>query len=79
MTRRSCGPFPWFLAISYLVHVIIFFPASWLQATLGQYQSAAAARVVRGFLQAHPQYNPPLRGKILQAADDLFRAEKLVK
>jgi len=55
----------------------IFFPAGWLQATLGSYQSAAAARTVRAFLAAHPDYNPQLRNKLLQAADDLFRAEKL--
>jgi aminopeptidase N len=55
----------------------IFFPAGWLQATLGSYQSAAAARTVREFLVAHPDYNPQLRNKLLQAADDLFRAEKL--
>jgi aminopeptidase N len=57
----------------------IFFPASWLQATLGPYQSPAAAKVVRDFLATHKTYNPQLRGKILQAADDLFRAEKLVR
>lgn len=55
----------------------IFFPAGWLQATLGSYQSATAARTVRAFLAAHPDYNPQLRNKLLQAADDLFRAEKL--
>jgi aminopeptidase N len=57
----------------------IFFPAAWLQATLGPYQSPAAAKVVRDFLATHKTYNPQLRGKILQAADDLFRAEKLVR
>ena len=57
----------------------IFFPYSWLQATLGSYQSATAAATVRAFLAAHPAYNPPLRAKLLQAADDLFRAEKLVR
>jgi len=57
----------------------IFFPAGWLQATLGSYQSAAAARTVRDFLAAHPTYNPQLRSKLLQAADDLFRAEKLTR
>lgn len=57
----------------------IFFPAGWLQATLGSYQSAAAARTVREFLAAHPGYNPQLRNKLLQAADDLFRAEKLAQ
>lgn len=56
----------------------IFFPASWLQATFGNYQTPTAARTVRSFLNAHPQYNPQLRAKILQASDDLFRAEKLL-
>jgi aminopeptidase N len=56
----------------------IFFPYSWLQATLGSYQTTAAAGTVHAFLQAHPTYNPQLRAKLLQAADDLFRAEKLV-
>jgi len=57
----------------------IFFPYSWLQATFGSYQTPTAARTVRTFLQAHPSYNPKLRAKILQASDDLFRAEKLVQ
>jgi aminopeptidase N len=57
----------------------IFFPYSWLQATLGTYQTPTAAATVRTFLQAHPNYNPKLRAKLLQAADDLFRAEKLVQ
>jgi len=57
----------------------IFFPGAWLQSTLGYYQSPAAARVVREFLAAHPTpgYNPQLRAKLLQASDDLLRAEKL--
>jgi aminopeptidase N len=57
----------------------IFFPASWLQSTLGSYRSATAARTVESFLGAHPAtgYNPQLRLKLLQAADDLFRAQKL--
>ena len=57
----------------------IFFPYSWLQATLGSYQSATAAATVRVFLAAHPDYNPPLRAKLLQASDDLIRAEKLAR
>ena len=57
----------------------IFFPGAWLQATLGQYQSPTAAQAVRAFLAANPRYTPQLRGKILQAADDLFRAEKLIR
>jgi aminopeptidase N len=57
----------------------VFFPQSWLQASLGWYHTATAAAVVRNFLRQHPDYNPKLRAKILQAADNLFRAEKLVK
>ncbi|RFP65008.1 aminopeptidase [Hymenobacter lapidiphilus] len=57
----------------------IFFPYYWLQATLSNYQTPTAARTVRDFLTAHPSYNPQLRAKLLQAADDVFRAEKLVK
>jgi aminopeptidase N len=56
----------------------IFFPQSWLGATLGSYQNLVAARIVRTFLQQHPHYNPKLRDKLLQAADNIFRAEKLV-
>jgi aminopeptidase N len=56
----------------------VFFPQSWLQASLGPYQAATAAEVVRKFLREHPDYNPKLRAKILQAADNLFRAEKLI-
>ncbi|RTQ51748.1 aminopeptidase [Hymenobacter gummosus] len=57
----------------------IFFPYDWLRATLGYYQTPTAARTVRDFLAAHPQYNPRLRAKLQQAADDLLRAEKLVR
>ncbi|WP_121357363.1 M1 family metallopeptidase [Flavisolibacter nicotianae] len=57
----------------------IFFPAGWLGATFGAYQSSEAAAIVRDFLKAHPAYNPKLRAKILQAADPLFRAERLLK
>ena len=55
----------------------VFFPQSWLQASLGWYRTRTAAAVVRDFLRRHPDYNPKLKAKILQAADNLFRAEKL--
>lgn len=55
----------------------IFFPARWLGSSLGNYNSATAAATVRDFLAARPDYNRQLRLKILQAADDLFRAERL--
>ncbi len=55
----------------------IFFPARWLGASLSNYNSATAAATVREFLAQRPEYNYQLRLKILQAADDLFRAEQL--
>ncbi|MCG8415987.1 MAG: hypothetical protein MI746_17365, partial [Pseudomonadales bacterium] len=55
----------------------IFFPARWLGASLANYNSATAAATVRDFLAERPDYNRQLRLKILQAADDLFRAERL--
>lgn len=56
----------------------VFFPQSWAAANLGNYQSASAAETVRKFLAAHPNYNPQLKGKILQAADNVFRAQRLL-
>jgi len=56
----------------------IFFPQSWLQAILSNYQRADAAQTINSFLQARPDYNPKLKAKILQAADPVFRAQKLV-
>lgn len=56
----------------------IFFPQSWLQGTLGSYQSREAAQIVREFLRKHPDYNPKLSAKILQSADNLFRAQSII-
>ncbi len=56
----------------------IFFPSAWLNATLGSYQSPQAERIVRDFLEQHPHYNPRLKAKLLQAADNLFRAERIL-
>ncbi|WP_439883236.1 M1 family metallopeptidase [Pontibacter sp. MBLB2868] len=57
----------------------IFFPANWLNSTFGAYQTPAAATVVRSFLQQNPDYNQKLKAKILQASDNLFRAEQLLQ
>lgn len=51
----------------------IFFPLRWLSATLDGHRSRAAADTVRAYLAANPDLPPRLRGKVLQAADDLFR------
>ena len=56
----------------------IFFPESWLRATLGSYQTPATGQLVRQFLADRPTYNPRLRAKLLQAADGPFRAAKLL-
>lgn len=55
----------------------IFFPLRWLNATLDGHSSPSAAATVREFLREHPDYPPRLRGKLLQAADGLFRAAAL--
>ena len=57
----------------------IFFPAGWLDATLGGHNSPAAAAVVRRFLDGLDAYPPRLRAKILQSADLLFRAARIVE
>ncbi|HWK06030.1 MAG TPA: M1 family aminopeptidase [Puia sp.] len=54
----------------------VFFPQSWLQTSFTWYRTRTAAAIVRGFLQQHPDYNPKLKAKILQAADNLFRASR---
>lgn len=51
----------------------VFFPQSWLQASFAWHRSEFAAATVRNFLKDHPDYNPKLRAKILQAADNLLR------
>jgi aminopeptidase N len=57
----------------------IFFPDRWLDAALAGHNSTAAAREVRAFLDARPDYPPRLRAKVLQAADGLFRAARIVE
>ncbi|MEJ2084323.1 MAG: M1 family aminopeptidase [Acidobacteriota bacterium] len=52
----------------------IFFPLAWLHATLGGHSSPSAASIVRQYLESRPGLPPRLEGKLLQAADPLFRA-----
>ena len=49
----------------------IFFPSAWISACLGGHNSRAAADIVSAFLREHPDYEPLLKNKILQAADNL--------
>ncbi|WP_336687391.1 M1 family aminopeptidase [Chryseobacterium bernardetii] len=57
----------------------IFFPDNWLRSTFGSYQNPKALEVVNQFLLKNPDYNPILKNKILQATDNLRRAQKLMK
>ncbi len=52
----------------------IFFPRSWIGATLSGHSSPEAAAIVKDFLKAYPDYPYRLKNKILMAADLLFRA-----
>jgi aminopeptidase N len=55
----------------------IFFPKRWMDATLSGHSSAAASRMVSGFVASLPQdYPDRLRRVILSSADDLFRAAR---
>lgn len=54
----------------------IFFPRQWIGATLNGHRSPEAARIVRDFLEEHPDYPPRLRNKILMAADLLLRLQE---
>ncbi|MFV8819596.1 M1 family metallopeptidase [Haliea sp. E17] len=56
----------------------IFFPSAWLQATLANHNSAQVVADIETFLDANPDYYPQLRMKILQAADPVFRANRLL-
>lgn len=57
----------------------IFFPQSYINATLGNYQSAEAVNMVTTYIKAHPHFNHKLMGKLLQGADNLMRAQRLVR
>ncbi|NDV42661.1 M1 family metallopeptidase [Flagellimonas sediminis] len=54
----------------------IFFPKRWLSATVGQYQSSEAYELTEKYLATHPDLNNSLKGKLLQATDDLYRYVK---
>jgi aminopeptidase N len=56
----------------------VFFPQSWLGAVFSSYQTKAAYQVVTDFLKQHPSYNTKLKDKILQATDNLYRAQKML-
>jgi len=55
----------------------IFFPKRWLTSTIGSFNSKNAYAYVKAFLDENPNFNPVLKAKLLQAADPLFRAQKI--
>jgi len=55
----------------------IFFPRNWLEVTLRFHTADGAVAVVKRFLDSHPHYPEKLRLIILQAADLLFRANRI--
>lgn len=57
----------------------VFFPKSWLDASLSGYNSASAARLIRDYLANNPDLNPKLRQKVLQSADPVFRSAAILQ
>jgi aminopeptidase N len=57
----------------------IFFPKSWLDASLSGYNSMSAAKLIRDFLSKNPDLNPKLRQKVLQSADPVFRSAAILQ
>jgi len=57
----------------------IFFPKSWLNNTIGMYSSNEALKILENFNKTHPNLNPQLKLKILQATNDLYTIQKLIK
>jgi aminopeptidase N len=57
----------------------IFFPKGWLSNSVGQYSSLDAFNIVSDFLKENPKFSPILKRKLLQATDDLSRAQKIKK
>ncbi|MFA7280418.1 MAG: M1 family aminopeptidase [Sterolibacterium sp.] len=58
----------------------IFFPKTWLDATLGGHNSAEVTAIVRDFLRSRPDdYPVRLKMLTLQSADELFRASDILR
>ena len=56
----------------------IFFPDRWLGTTLRGHQTASAAAIVQQYLDQRSDLAPRLRAKVLQSADGLVRAARIV-
>ena len=51
----------------------IFFPLGWLNSTIGRYTSKEAHAIVQAYIGSHPDLDPNLMRKLLQATDNLNR------
>lgn len=51
----------------------IFFPKSWLDATLWGHSSPESVEIVKQWLNKNPELSPSLKAKLLQSADMMFR------
>ncbi|WP_188049492.1 M1 family aminopeptidase [Flavobacterium sp. GP15] len=57
----------------------IFFPKGWLVNSVGKYSSVEAFQIVSDFLKQNPNFSPILKRKLLQATDNLARAQEIKK
>lgn len=57
----------------------IFFPQRWLGATLAGHQTVSAVSIVQDYLDERPDLAPRLRGKVLQSADGLVCAARILE
>ena len=55
----------------------IFFPKAWLNATIGNYTTEYALEVLEQFLIDNPKFPKVLKNKLLQSADNLYRAKQI--
>lgn len=55
----------------------IFFPKSWLDATLWGHNTKKAETIVKEWIKEHPNLSDNLKRKLLQSADILFRSQKV--
>ena len=55
----------------------ILFPKAWLNATIGNYTSEYALEVLEQFLIDNPKFPKVLKNKLLQSADNLYRAKQI--
>ena len=56
----------------------IFFPKAWLDATFSGHQSPQAAQIIEEFISKNHDLNIKLKQKVLQSADPVLRAGKMM-